>query len=97
MGVGASDANDSYQCANEQGIPTAYAKPASTRKFNQHPKGICRMYHPRAVQWVLGCNVHRGVLDDMGRCEECVNEKKNGMFFSTLLRDTEGYPGDDAL
>jgi hypothetical protein len=42
--------------------------------------------------------VHRGVLDDNGRCDECMNEKKNGMFYPPLLlRETVGYPGDEAL
>lgn len=90
--------NSSCQCAIEHGIHATYAKPASSHQFNQHPKGVCRVYHRRAVQWALGCNVHRGVLDDNGRCDECMNEKKNGMFYPPLLlRETVGYPGDEAL
>ena len=56
------------------------------------------MYHPQAVQWALGCNVHRGVLDESGRCESCQREKKTGTIHpATLLRQTVGYPGDEYL
>jgi hypothetical protein len=56
------------------------------------------MYHPHAVQWALGCSLHRGVLDEGGRCESCSREKKTGtMHLATLLRQTGGYPGDEYL
>jgi hypothetical protein len=74
------------------------AKPASTTQFNQHPKGVCRVYHPQAVQWALGCSVHRGMLNDNGHCEPCQREKKTGTYHpANLLRQTVGYPGDDYL
>jgi len=42
--------------------------------------------------------VHRGVLDDSGRCESCQREKKTGtMYPATMLRYTVGYPGDESL
>ena len=82
----------------DQGHLVQEAKPANMTHFNQHPKGVCRVYHPQAVQWTLGCNVHRGVLDDNGRCEPCQREKKTGALYpATLLRQTVGYPGDDYL
>lgn len=88
----------SCQCAVDQGLHIRDARPASTTQFNQHPKGVCRMYHPHAVQWALGCNLHRGVLDEGGRCEFCQREKKTGtMHPATLLRQTGGYPGDEYL
>ena len=56
------------------------------------------MYHPQAVQWALGCNLHRGVLDESGRCESCQREKKTGtIHLANLLRQTVGYPGDEYL
>jgi len=88
----------SCQCAVDQGHLVQEAKPATTIHFNQHPKGVCRVHHPQAVQWTLGCNLHRGVLDDYGHCQTCQQEKKTGVLHpATLLRQTVGYPGDDYL
>ena len=80
----------------DQGLRVQDARPASMKDFNQHPKGVCRMYHHLAVHWAVGCSVHRGVLDENGRCEACQLEKRTGAFLSSYpLRETKGYPGDE--
>ena len=82
----------------DQGLYVQSARPASITQFNQHPKGDCRNYHPGSVQWIVGCSIHRGVLDENGRCELCLREKKSGVLYhATPLRETVGYPGDEFL
>jgi len=70
--------------------------PASRTHFNQHPKKICREYHPGAVRWRVGCHRHRGILDGNARCSWCATEKSEGKLYLSLpLKETEGYPGDE--
>ena len=56
------------------------------------------MYHPDEVKWRLGCSLHRGALDEEGKCAWCQKEKMmGGIIWSRSLRQTMGYPGDDLL
>ena len=74
------------------------ATPASHTHFNQHPKAVCRLYHPNAVRWRVGCSLHRDVMEDLGRCVWCTKEKSmGGIIWSRSLRQTMGYPGDEYL
>jgi len=86
------------QCAQDQGLATIQAQPASITHFNHHPKAVCLYYHPSAITWALGCSVHRGVRAMFGRCEWCTQESRTLKIVHTEpLNQTVGYPGHVAM
>jgi hypothetical protein len=86
----------STRCAADQGLN---ACPASYTDFWHHPKGVCHSQHAAAIQWTLGCSIHRGIWDQaLNVCQLCEHEKTVGVGYPvTSIRQTYGYPGDDLM
>jgi hypothetical protein len=87
-----SDADDSVQCAIDQGFHASQAQPATHTHFNHHPKASCQIFHLNMIQYTIGCSVHWGVRDATGNCDHCVWERVNGQFIYELsLKQKIGY------
>jgi hypothetical protein len=76
------------QCAIAKGLHPSQARPATYDAFNEHPTMFCQMYHPQAIQWTVGCSVHRGPLNQQRQCIYCIS----GLPYPvTRLDQTTGY------
>lgn len=90
-------------CAAHPLQPSTYGDekegaPATLTHFHCHPQRICRDFHPTSIKQTVGCPVHRGVIDRQGHCYWCQEELRTGQLVPFKdLRDTKGYPGDDAM
>jgi hypothetical protein len=90
-------------CASQPECPStggnaALAMPATLTHFNNHPQGICRRCHPRWIRAAPSCPVHRGVLDQEGKCYYCQQELLTGQLVQPKdISTTAGWPGADAM
>jgi hypothetical protein len=62
---------DSRTCAAMKGIHVPH--PADHCNFNSHPRPNCYAYQ-HAICCAVGCSVHNGVRDQLGRCSWCDDE-----------------------
>jgi hypothetical protein len=90
-----ADDNSKY-CAQSQNI--TLPSPATATHFGHHPTWVCLTLHKDWIEWVVGCNIHRGVWNtDMDRCDDCLNEQVSRQATRIPLRQTIGYPGDEHM